>query len=319
MNVNRTITLRVNRVQQLTPRVYSYELSDPTGGDLPLVSAGGHIAISIKNGDRSEVRHYALCGNPSQRKNYRIAVLREDKEQSSSHSIIEHFVEGTTFECTIAIHQLQLHADASPSILIAGGIGIAPLIAMTYTLEQRGRRFQLHYAGRSQKEMAFADELTKTFPRQTRLYPTDENCRLDLMNLLADAPSNANFYICCPQKMFAELETSARLLGIPKDRIHYESFIREKKSTTENVILELQSSNRLVLVEGERSLLTALRDAKVNVHFDCCVGDCGTCAVRVIEGEVEHRDHVLTDSQKAQGYMCLCVSRAKSEKLVLDL
>jgi ferredoxin-NADP reductase len=222
-------------------------------------------------------------------------------------------------ECGIPSNNFHLHADASPAILIAGGIGITPIISIAHTLALRGRRFQLHYAGRSKNDMAFVDELQKNFPRNTYVYAADEQQRLDIMSVLADAPSNTLFYACGPQKMLADIETSARMLGIDKDRIQMEHFAAEKSANDKAVVLELAHSNKLVKATADQSLLSALRDAGVNVNFDCCVGDCGTCAVKILEGEAEHRDHVLSDAQKAQGFICVCVSRAKGEKLVLAL
>jgi ferredoxin len=119
--------------------------------------------------------------------------------------------------------------------------------------------------------------------------------------------------------MLAEIETCAHMLVIEKYRIQIEHFAAEKSANDKAVVLELAHSNKLINARADQSLLTALRDAGVDVNFDCCVGDCGTCAVKILEGEAEHRDHVLSDAQKTQGFICVCVSRAKSDKLVLAL
>jgi ferredoxin-NADP reductase len=245
--------------------------------------------------------------------------LLEENGKGGSKFIVNNFAVGTLLECGIPSNNFHLHADASPAILIAGGIGIAPIISIAHTLALRGRRFQLHYAGRSKNEMAFVDELQKNCARNLYIYATDESQRLDIMQTLADAPSNTLFYACGPQKMLAEIETCARMLGIDKDRIQTEHFAAEKETNDKAVVLELAHSNRLINARGDQPLLAALRDAGVNVNFDCCVGDCGTCAVKILEGEAEHRDHVLSDAQKAQGFICVCVSRAKGDKLVLAL
>jgi ferredoxin-NADP reductase len=318
--ITERLALTLAQITQLTPRIYRYQLRANSGAELPLITAGSHIAIpvTLANG-KQDFHHYSICSNPNQREYYEIAVLREAKGSGGSQFIIENFSVGTLLECGMPSNNFHLHADASPTILIAGGIGITPIISIAHTLALRGRRLQLHYAGRSKNDMAFVDELQKNFPRNTYVYAADENQRLDIMNLLADAPSNTLFYACGPQKMLADIETSARMLGIDKDRIQMEHFAAEKSANDKAVVLELAHSNKLIKATADQSLLAALRAASLNVNFDCCVGDCGTCAVKILEGEAEHRDHVLSDAQKAQGLICVCVSRAKSDKLVLAL
>lgn len=314
------LSLIITQVTQLTPRIYRYQLHAMPGAELPLITAGSHIAIpvTLKNG-KQDFHHYSICSNPNQREYYEIAVLCEEQGSGGSQFIIDNFAVGAVLECGMLGNNFHLHADASPAILIAGGIGITPITSIAHTLSLRGRRFQLHYAGRSKNDMALVDELQKTFTRNFFIYAANEDQRLDIMNLLADAPSNTFFYACGPQKMLADIETSARMLGIDKDRIQMEHFAADKSANDKAAVLELAHSNKLINAHADQPLLAALRDAGVDVNFDCCVGDCGTCAVKILEGEAEHRDHVLSDAQKAQGFMCVCVSRAKSDKLVLAL
>jgi ferredoxin-NADP reductase len=314
------LTLVVSAIHILTPRIRAYELRAPNGGELPLVTAGSHLAIPVVLGDgRTDVRQYSICSNPGQRDFYRIAVLRENAAHSGSIFIHDNFSVGMQLHCALPKNNFHLHADASPAVFIAGGIGITPIIAMAHTLATRGRRFSLHYAGRSKSEMAFVEELQQDFNRQVQLYPADEKIRMDVMHVLADAPGNAHFYVCGPQRLLDETMSAASALGIAKDRIQREHFHAEKFAGDKPVVLELARSNKVINAGADQSLLAALRDAGVHVNFDCCVGDCGTCAVKVLEGEPEHRDHVLSDAAKAKGRMCVCVSRARGEKLVLDL
>ena len=314
------LSLIITQVAPLTPRIYRYQLRTTSGAELPLITAGSHIAIPVTlNNGKQDFHLYSICSNPNQRDFYEIAVRLEEKGQGGSQFIFNNFAVGTQLDCGIPSNNFHLHADASPAILIAGGIGITPIISIAHTLALRGRRFQLHYAGRSKNDMVFVDELQKILSRNLYIYAADEHQRLDIMHLLADAPSNTLFYACGPQKMLAEIETCARMLGIDKDRIQMEHFTAEKSENDKAVVLELAHSNKLIKATADQSLLATLRDAGVNVNFDCCVGDCGTCAVKILEGEAEHRDHVLSDAQKTQGFICVCVSRAKGEKLVLAL
>lgn len=320
INTLERLDLSIAQITQLTPRIYHYQLRATSGAKLPLITAGSHIAIpvTLKNGEQGFHR-YAICSNPNQREFYEIAVLLNENGSGGSQFIINHFAVGTRLNCSMPSNNFYLHADASPAILIAEGIGITALIAISHTLALRGRRFQLHYAGSSKTDMAFVHELQKNFLRNLYVYAADEDQSLDIMHVLANAPSNTFFYACGTQKMLVDIETCARLLGIEKDRIQTEHFAAEKSANDKAVILELAHSNKLIHVRSDQPLLTALRDANVNVNFDCCVGDCGTCAVKILEGEAEHRDHVLSDAQKAQGFICVCVSRAKGDKLVLAL
>lgn len=314
------LRLIITQVRQLTPRIYHYQLRATSGAELPLITAGSHIAIpvTLKNG-KQDFHHYSIYSKPNQREYYEIAVRLQENGSGGSQFIISNFAVGTLLECGMPSNNFHLHADASPAILIAGGIGITPIISIAHTLALRGRRFQLHYAGRSTNDMAFVDELQKMFTRNFFIYAADAQQRLNIMNLLAEAPANTLFYACGPQKMLAEIETCARILGIDKDQIQMEHFAAEKSANDKAVVLELAHSGKLIKASADQSLLSALRDAGLDVNFDCCVGDCGTCAVKILTGEAEHRDHVLSDAQKAQGFICVCVSRAKGEKLVLAL
>lgn len=320
MQSTNELHLTIANITQLTPRIRSYQLRASDNSELPLITAGAHLAIPILTLDgKHEFRNYAIFSNPNQRDFYEIAVLLDDNNPGSADFIVKHFTQGTQLTCSLPGNNFHLHADSSPAILIAGGIGIAPIKTIAQTLALRGRRFTLHYTGRSLKEMAFAQELQTAFARQLQLYPADEHKRLDITQILADAPGNALFYACGPQKMLDDIEISARLIGIASDRIQCEYFRSEKADADKAVVLELAYSNKLINAHADQPLLAALRAADIAVDFDCCVGDCGTCALKVLEGEPEHRDHVLSEEQKAQGFMCVCVSRAKGDKLVLAL
>ena len=310
------LQLRISRVRQLTPRIKAYELRTLDNSELPLAGAGSHLQIEYRPG---EFRPYSICSNPLAREFYEIAVLCEPEGRGGSQFIHEQFAEGQLLGVPAAANHFPLHSDSSPAVLIAGGIGIAPIKAMAHTLLLRGRRFSLHYAGRSRNEIAFLAELEALFTRQLSVYAGDESRRLDMMALMAEAPSNTQFYCCGPQAMLADFETCANALGIAADRLHSERFAPAKFADDQPVVLELVRSNKIIQVRAEQPLLDALRAAGVAVNFDCCVGECGTCAVTVLEGEPDHRDHALSDAARANGKICLCVSRAKSETLVLDL
>ncbi len=318
--INKKLSLVISRVRNLTSCVHAYELRAADGSELPLVTAGSHLNVPINLAkDNTHFLPYPISSNPLQRDFYEIAVSHGPKSPTHSRSVVENFREAMLLEFEYPSNNFHLHADSSPAVLIAEDIGIAPMLSLAYVLASRGRRFQLHYAGSNKSEMAFAEEIQKYFTPGTWWYPANENIFMDITKILADAPGNAMFYACGSKKMLAELSTCASAIRVDKDRIQIEYLEPEVTKQNQAVILELAYSNKLIKVSADQPLLNAVRDAGVTVSFDCCVGDCGSCAVKILEGEAEHRDHVLSPAQKTDGMICLCVSRAKSDKLVLAL
>ncbi|RYY76893.1 MAG: oxidoreductase [Gammaproteobacteria bacterium] len=310
ISTSEKLFLRVSRIRELSSNVRAIQLRSKNDTELPLVSAGARLAIPFQGGSANELRDFYLCSDPTQREFYEIAVPSENAPA---------LTDGAEIECEPPTNSFLLHADASPAVLIAEGIGIAPLLTIANTLALRGRRFQLHYAGLNKSEMAFADELQTKYPRHTYFYYTDQAQHINVMDLLANAPGNSLFYACGSQTLLENIENCARTIGIPKDRIQQEPSSTERLEKDKALIIELAHSNKLIQVKADQPILAALLEAGVQVKFDCCVGDCGTCAVKILQGEAEHRDHVLTDVQKAQGFICICVSRSKTEMLTLAL
>ena len=313
-DANSSLTLIVKNVRQLTPHIYAYELHHIDGIELPLVTAGSYIGIpTLSSNGRLTTVNYQIFSNPIQRNFYEIAALiTPDKTE-------HHFQINDQLHCTLPANNFHLHADASPAVLIADAIGIVAIKPIAQTLDMRGRRFHLHYTGPNLREMAFVEELQENMKRQLKIYNADENINIDLVHVFAEASPNALFYIAGSKTLLQQAEAAASALGIARDRIQSQLLSNETEVKDKPVILELALSNKLIKVNADQPLLTALRDAGINVDYDCCAGDCGTCAVKILEGEAAHRDHVLSAADKANGFICVCVSRAKSEKLVLEL
>lgn len=279
------LSLVISHIQQLTPRIRRYELRNSNGEDLPLIAAGAHLKIPVADASGKCVfRQFSICSDPTRRDAYEIAVLAEQKNNSYGKQLQDTFTLGMTLICEPPNNHFPLHADTSPSLLIAGGIGIAALKPMAQTLARRGRRFQLHYAGRSRSEMAFSASLADEFGKHFFCYPADEGLRMDIMQLLSAAPHNIMVYACGPRSLIDATYNAAKVLGISDDRIHSESFATQQSAQDKPLILELLRSNKLLQVAADQPLLAALQAAGVAVDFDCCVGECGTCAVKIIEG-----------------------------------
>jgi ferredoxin-NADP reductase len=203
--------------------------------------------------------------------------------------------------------------------LIAGGIGITPIKAMALTLISQQREFSLHYCGRSINEMAFSDRLTRQLGNKLHLHVTDEGHKLNIEKLLSTSPKHAHFYFCGPKKMIDQLLSIAQQQGIATDRLHFELFVTAVDSVAKPFTVKLKRSQKLITVSAEESLLDAVLAQGIDVPYSCKTGACKTCVVSVTKGNVIHKDECLTDNEKSNKLMCLCVSRAAQDTLEIDI
>lgn len=221
------LKLVVAGMRQLTPRVRAYELRALDWSELPPVTAGAHLAVTVRLAVGSEVtRQYSLASHPQRRDIYEIAVLREEVGRGASAAIHAAWQIGTRLAVDHPVNQFPLHDDDRHAVLIAGGIGITPIQAMARELKARGTPFALHYSGRTAGEMAYRDTLAIEFAQQLHLYftRTANETRLDLHTTMASAPPGALFYVCGPGRLIKAARTAASDLAIPARRVQYESF-----------------------------------------------------------------------------------------------
>ncbi|WP_223620770.1 pyridoxamine 5'-phosphate oxidase family protein [Lysobacter sp. ESA13C] len=313
------LELVVAGVRQLTARVRAYELRHPQGDALPAVAAGAHLRVPVQLDGKTELRHYSISSDPSRRDAYEIAVLREDAGRGASKALHAGFELGLRLRCEPARNDFALSEDARPVVLIAGGIGITPIKAMAHTLARRGQPFQIHYAGRGLRELPFLEALQAEFGERLTLYPADQGRRLDLHRLLSAAAADTLVYACGPARLIDELNATAATLGM-SDQVRIERFDAAARPDDRAIEVELRRSERRIRVAGTQTILDALLQAGVSTPSDCRVGNCGTCAIKVLDGVPEHRDNALSAAEKERAsLMCICVSRAHSEHLALDL
>jgi len=319
---NGPLALRISGVRQLTPRVRAYELRPLDGIDLPPVAPGSHIDVPVrmKNGVTSS-RRYSISSSPLRVDAYEIAVLREDAGHGGSTAVHADFRLGMTLRCALPGNDFALHGDERPAVLIAGGIGITPIKAMAHQLCADGRRFELHYAVRSRADAAYLDDLECKLGTALNVYSADRRQRLDLTGLLAKVAADAVVYVCGPERLIDAVIQAARSAGLADDRIRFERFAAAPSAASNRAVtVTLKRSGKRFTVPPGQSILEAAELAGVQTSSGCRGGTCGTCRVKVLEGEPEHRDTSLSDAERGQGgMMCLCVSRAKSAELVLDL
>jgi len=310
------LTLRVVAMRYLAQGTHLYELRDMEDGVLPSAEAGAHIDLHLPNG---LVRQYSLViGEPGSR-SYFIAVKQDTEGRGGSHWLHNNLRLEMLLEVGLPRNNFPLVSDAEQSVLIAGGIGITPILSMVRELRERGSVWELHYSCRSRSEMAFLEMLPKV--PQVHLHLDDENdgAFLDLGRIVSAAPPAAHLYCCGPLPMLQAFEAASA--GRMRERVHVEYFkAPEPTAATRSFIVELARSGRTVVVPCGQSILETLLDAGVNVPYSCSEGICGACETVVLDGTPEHRDHILSEAERATGRtMMICCSGSKTDSLILDL
>jgi vanillate O-demethylase ferredoxin subunit len=313
--------VRIKRISYEAENINSYELVDPAGGDLAPFTAGSHVDLHLSNG---MIRSYSLVNDQSERRRYVVAVNNDAASRGGSKFIHETLRAGDVVTISHPRNNFALQENATHSVLIAGGIGITPLLSMIRRLEVLGRSWELFYAARTRVAAAFQDELNalRSDVRANLHMNFDQEpggSILDLPAVVNSAPPDAHFYCCGPVAMLEAFE--AATMSRPSRLVHVEYFKAKEKPAAEGGFqVKLARSNRTITVESGKTILNALLDAGIAVNYACTEGVCGTCETRVIEGIPDHRDLFLgKEEQAANKTMMICCSGTKSSTLVLDL
>lgn len=315
------LALQVTAVRDEAEGIRSFELRDPGGADLPPFEAGAHLQVEVQLPDgRAALRHYSLLGDPRDRRRYRIAVLLEAEGRGGSRFMHERVEPGSILRVATVENGFPLQLEAEHSILIAGGIGITPILSMARALAQHERSFELHYAARTPARMAFREEIEVLTGGKAHLYYTHvERPRpLDLEALLASPRPGAHVYVCGPPGLIRAVTSLGAVAGWPRGRIHSESFGPKRRAGDRAIEVYLERTALTLRVAPGETILDAILDAGVWAPYECRRGECASCMTRVVAGEPDHRDICLTPELQAT-YMCPCVSRAHSSHLTLDL
>jgi len=295
--------------------ILSFELRADNDIPLPEWRAGAHIDVILPNG---VIRQYSLCGNPDDRNRWRIGVLRKTDGRGGSQYMHEHVAKGDRLRVSRPRNHFGL-VEAARYLFVAGGIGITPILPMLDALERRGKSFTLLYGGRSRDTMAFVTEL-ETFGDKVALVPQDEAGLLDIAGYLGRPEAGTVAYVCGPGPLVDAVERHCADWSI--GMLHQERFAPKAKPVIEAGAfeVELSQSGKRLYVPPSESLLSVLQDAGCEIDNSCTAGICGTCLVRVLSGDPDHQDDVLSDEERASGeVMLVCVSRSNSDLLVLDL
>jgi vanillate O-demethylase ferredoxin subunit len=316
------LTVAVARVRDEAVDVRSFELRASGGGALPPYAPGSHVDVHVAPGI---VRQYSLCGDPREADRYLIAVKREAASRGGSVALHERVSEGASLVIGMPRNNFALVPAASHHLLVAGGIGITPIIAMARHLLATGASFQLVYFSRSIAHTAFHGLLSghEFAGRVTFHYALEpEQVRTYLRKLLWLRPEGAHLYLCGPRPFMGLVETTAAPTW-PPDAVHVEHFAADPTALAGprgSFVVKLARHGAEFTIPEGRSIIEVLAENGVPVETSCEQGVCGTCVTGVLEGEPDHRDVFFTDAEKrANDRMTVCVSRAKGARLVLDL
>lgn len=314
--VSELMDVRLIKVCYAARDINLYTFSRPDGQALPAAGPGAHIDLVLPNG---VVRQYSLLDTDCSDKFYTIGVKRDPNRGGGSLFLHDKVPVGTLLQVSHPRNHFPLDEDAPHSVLVAGGIGITPIYAMAERLRRLGRSWEMHYSCRTREDAAFLRELGAFGAVRFHFDAESDGVFLDLAAIVARAPSGAHFYCCGPLPMLGAFEAATRVIA--PDRVHVEYFTAKDAPVSEGgFIVELARSGTSYPIPAGKTILDVLRDAGCDVPASCERGVCGTCETHVISGIPDHRDAILTESERRAGdTMMICCSGAKSDRLVLDL
>jgi phthalate 4,5-dioxygenase reductase component len=310
--------LRIARKEEIARDIHLFELRRTDGGDLPEFTAGAHVAVRVPNG---VLRKYAVANDPAARDRYVTAVRREAAGRGGSISLVDDSKVGDELMVSAPVNDFELARNAQNFIFIAAGIGIVPFMSMIHELRRTpGKQFKLYYCARAPEDAAFREELSA--PELTRSvtihYDGGDPARaLDIWPIVEERKNRAHLYCCGPRPL---LESVRDMTGHwSSSAVHLQAFEEpeRRKPDDKPFRVRLARSDETFVVPGGVTILEALRAAGHDAPSSCESGTCGTCRTKLIAGEADHRDLVLAEHERASQIM-ICVSRARSDELVLD-
>jgi len=315
------LVLQVVEVHQKTDRIKRFRLRAFDDAELPAFEPGAHLPVFLPTAADGEpfLRHYSILSDSGERSYYDIAVLQEPSSRGGSRYLHEVLRPGDQLIALPPKNAFPMHPSARHSILIAGGIGITPILSMLRQHVRDRGSFELHYSAQRWSDLVFRADIEALAADRASFYATRETdgFGIPLDQLLAVPKADSHVYVCGPRRMIVAVRDTARANGWNDEQIHFESFGAAPSSDDRAITVELARSRKSIDVPADRTILESLLDAGVDVPHQCERGECGLCATAFVEGEPDHRDLCLTPAERQQS-LCVCVSRAKSDTLVLD-
>ena len=315
------LTVRVEKKFHLTNEIVSYELVGLTENLLPDFTAGSHIDVFLKNG---LIRQYSLYKKSSENIRYCIAVLRTKDSKGGSSAMHDWVNEGDELTISSPKNHFQLDESAPSTMLLAGGIGITPLLCMADRLFELNKYFQLHYFAKSKEHMAFLQYLCETqYNKNVHFYFSEDiDNQYSLEGIMGTISRDSQLYVCGPPGFMEMIITSASTT-LSEDKIHREYFVSNLQiniDQEQEFRIQLASTGKEYTIPQNKTIVEVLRDQGIDVMVSCEQGVCGTCITRVIEGIPLHRDIFMSNHEHdANNQITLCCSRSKSKLLVLDI
>jgi len=312
------IQVKITKAAQTAKGIMLYEFTPVDGSLLPEWSAGAHLDIVVAP---EFLRQYSMSGDPADRSKYQIAVLREDTGRGGSKLMHRIFEEGRRVFISPPINHFALDATATKTVLMGGGIGVTPLVAMAHELHAQGRDFVLHYSGRSRATMALLDDIAGfDWADRVHLHISDEGTRADMRTLLAGYQKGWHLYTCGADRYMAAVMDAATRAGFPEEARHLEYFSvpEQPEYVNHDFTLRLVKSGKEFTVPADRSATDIMAENGIQIDVKCADGICGVCKCGLVSGEVEHRDFVLSRAQRETDII-LCQSRAAAKDGVIEI
>lgn len=322
MNAPTPLNVRVARKTEEAQGICRVELISAGGQELPPFTAGSHIDVFLPNG---MVRQYSLSNDPREAGRYVLGVLREPTSRGGSVAIHDVVAEGDTLLISPPKNHFMLVPDATHHLLLAGGIGITPIVSMAQHLHATNASFALHYCTRSRAATAFLETLAAPTlaPRVTHHFDDGlDTQKLDLAATLREPREGVHLYVCGPKGFMDWVLGTARQAGWPEHQLHYEFFAGAAVDLTnaDRFEVKIASTGQVIQVTKDQTVVQALALCGIDVQTSCEQGVCGTCLTRVLEGTPAHKDMYLTEEEQAlNDQFTPCCSRSLSSMLVLDL
>jgi ferredoxin-NADP reductase len=314
------LRVRVVEVATVARNIKRFRLRSVDRSPLPLFSGGSHIVVSMDHGGRRIRNPYSLMGSTLDRSHYEITVLKTVDTRGGSAFMHDHVTPGAELTVSPPINLFSIDHRGRHHILIAGGIGITPLIPMAEQLALWNKPFELHYAMRDAARGAHAERLQAAFGGRVRLYRSSARERIPVAALLERRPIGTHAYVCGPERMIEAVLAGARAAGWPNQSVHAERFLAPPGGAP--FLVRLARSGIAVEVGEHQSVLEAIEAAGVEPPYLCRGGACGQCETTVVssDGTLLHNDHYLTPQDRdSGGKIMICVSRLRGRELVVDL
>jgi vanillate O-demethylase ferredoxin subunit len=316
----RHIIARIQRRENMAEDVVCLDIVPVAKGMFPPFSAGSHVDLYISD---TIIRQYSISNDPADHSYYRLAIQREPQSRGGSKAIHEGFHVGDVVRISRPRNNFELSGNDDTVVLIAGGIGVTPVLSMAYRLDAEGRDFTFHLCARSRGRAAFLEEIaSSSFASRFRLHLDDgpPQQRFSASDVFAEAGPASSVYLCGPQGFMTFVTDAAKKAGIGAENIHIESFVPAAFSDENEFEVVATQSGKTVIVKHDQSIADALEAAGIMPLLSCEQGICGTCLTRVLSGEIDHRDLYQTEAEKQNNNMiAICCSRARSRQIVLDI